>query len=200
MYRAPLALLLSIGLVTAHAGPVLASDIVHAGPYASPPAGEQGPATARLGRIDDAEAAARSEDEWLAHVVGPVHSENWREVKSWSSKWVEYRPNSARGWYFLGFAKLHLKQYAEALDSLRVVVRFEPKIAMAWVGIGKASANLGRYEEAREAFKEAVEAAHALVLLHGKTMGHKVVVGETIKDRRVRRPERPFRTAAVQTD
>jgi tetratricopeptide (TPR) repeat protein len=67
---------------------------------------------------------------------------------------VKHRPKDPKYRQELAYAYLHLKRYAEANTSFKVLAELSPTNVDAFNGIGLTSLELERYEDAIEAYKE----------------------------------------------
>ena len=102
--------------------------------------------------------------EWLAsaeglYYTGLVHlwaEEDIEKALIYFQKAVEKDPNYADAIFQIGYCYGQLKQYREAIESLKQAIRIKPDYAEAHCNLGAAYGNLGRSSEEIESYKQAI--------------------------------------------
>jgi len=102
--------------------------------------------------------------EWLAsaeglYYTGLVHlwaEEDIEKALIYFQKAVEKDPNYADAIFQIGYCYGQLKQYREAIESLKQAIRIKPDYAEAHFFLGLAYGSLGRHREAIESYKQAI--------------------------------------------
>jgi tetratricopeptide (TPR) repeat protein len=69
---------------------------------------------------------------------------------------VEWNPNDALGWYYLGRTKYNENRFEEAADAFQKCLKLEPKNVKAEDNLGLTYEGLNRIEEAVEAYRTAI--------------------------------------------
>lgn len=103
-------------------------------------------------------AAAKKENglEWLNRSLALEKKGDWRSLLKLSQLHVERDQDSAAGWFEVGAASIHLKQYRQAVHAYRQAIRHQARYGEAWHGLGTAYIHLNEYEHATRALQDAV--------------------------------------------
>lgn len=70
---------------------------------------------------------------------------------------LEWAPNDAEGWYYLGRTKYNENRFGEAVHAFQQVLKLDAKNIKAEDNLGLASAGLGRSEDAVAAYHTAMD-------------------------------------------
>jgi tetratricopeptide (TPR) repeat protein len=79
------------------------------------------------------------------------------DADKWLTRMLEWAPNDADGWYYLGRTKYNEGRYAEAVRAFEQCLKLNPQNVRAEDNLGLSYAGLGRTEEAIAAYKNAIE-------------------------------------------
>jgi len=78
------------------------------------------------------------------------------DADKWLTKMLQWTPNDAEGWYYLGRTKYNENRFAEALDAFQHCLKLDPRNLKAEDNLGLSYAGLGRREEAAAAYQQAI--------------------------------------------
>ena len=79
------------------------------------------------------------------------------DADKWLTRMLEWTPNDADGWYYLGRVKYNEARYAEAVQAFERCLRLSPQNVRAEDNLGLSYMGLGRNEDAIGAFRNAIE-------------------------------------------
>jgi tetratricopeptide (TPR) repeat protein len=82
---------------------------------------------------------------------------DYADADKWLTKMLEWTPDDAEGWYYLGRTKYNENRFAEAVKAFQETLRREPKNVKAEDNLGLSYAGLGRNEEALAAYQNAID-------------------------------------------
>jgi Flp pilus assembly protein TadD len=69
---------------------------------------------------------------------------------------LEWTPDDAQGWYYLGRTKYNENRFAEAISAFEQCLKVEPKNVKAEDNLGLSYAGLGQNDEAATAYQTAI--------------------------------------------
>ena len=78
------------------------------------------------------------------------------DADKWLTRMLEWTPNDADGWYYLGRAKYNEGRFAEAVHAFEQCLKLSPQNVKAEDNLGLSYAGLGRTDEAMTAYKNAI--------------------------------------------
>ena len=79
------------------------------------------------------------------------------DADKWLTRSVEWSPQDADAWYYLGRTRYNENKFADALSAFQQCLKLSPGNVKAEDNLGLALAGLGRNEEATAAFKQAID-------------------------------------------
>ena len=79
------------------------------------------------------------------------------DADKWFTKSVEWNPDSALGWYYLGRTKYNENRFDEAVDAFQRCLKLDPRHVKAEDNLGLSYQALGRREEALQAYRNAID-------------------------------------------
>jgi tetratricopeptide (TPR) repeat protein len=82
---------------------------------------------------------------------------DYPDADKWYTKAVEWNPEDALGWYYLGRTKYNENRFDEALAAFERCLKLQPKDVKAEDNLGLAYEGLNRTEEAMAAYRQAIE-------------------------------------------
>jgi len=82
---------------------------------------------------------------------------DYSDADKWLTKMLQWSPNDAEGWYFLGRTKYNENLSGEAIPAFEQCLKLDPRNVKAADNLGLALAALGRREEAAAAYRKAIE-------------------------------------------
>jgi len=82
---------------------------------------------------------------------------DYPDADRWFSKAVEWNPNDALGWYYLGRTKYNENRFEEAIAAFEQCLKLDPRDVRAEDNLGLSYEGLNRTEEAMAAYRRAIE-------------------------------------------
>ena len=82
---------------------------------------------------------------------------DYSDADKWLSRMLEWNPNDAEGWYYLGRTKYNENRFAEAVEAFQRCLSLDPRNVKAKDNLGLAYAGLGHADDAMAAFQAAME-------------------------------------------
>lgn len=82
---------------------------------------------------------------------------SYADASKWLARALEWNPNDADAWYYLGRSKYNENRFAEAIEAFSKCLALEPRNIKAESNLGLAYAGLNRVPEAVAAFHTAIE-------------------------------------------
>jgi Flp pilus assembly protein TadD len=82
---------------------------------------------------------------------------DYLDADKWLTKMLQWTPNDAEGWYYLGRTKYNENRFAEAVDAFQHCLKLDPRNLKAEDNLGLSYAGLGRREEAAAAYQRAID-------------------------------------------
>jgi tetratricopeptide (TPR) repeat protein len=82
---------------------------------------------------------------------------DYPDADKWYTKAVEWNPEDALGWYYLGRTKYNENRFDEAVAAFERCLKLQPKDVKAEDNLGLAYEGLNRTEEAMAAYRQAIE-------------------------------------------
>ena len=81
---------------------------------------------------------------------------DYLDADKWLTKMLEWTPDDAQGWYYLGRTKYNENRFAEAISAFEQCLKVDPKNVKAEDNLGLSYAGLGQNEEAATAYQTAI--------------------------------------------
>jgi len=81
---------------------------------------------------------------------------DYADADKWFTKAVEWNPNDALGWYYLGRTKYNENRFEEAIAAFERCLKLEPRNVKAEDNLGLSYEGLNRNEEAMTAYRAAM--------------------------------------------
>ena len=81
---------------------------------------------------------------------------DYLDADKWLTKMLEWTPDDAQGWYYLGRTKYNENRFAEAISAFEQCLKVDPKNVKAEDNLGLSYAGLGQNEEAARAYQTAI--------------------------------------------
>jgi tetratricopeptide (TPR) repeat protein len=82
---------------------------------------------------------------------------DYGDADKWLTRSVEWNPQDADAWYYLGRARYNENKFADAISAFQKCLKLSPGNVKAEDNLGLALAGLGRNEEATAAYKQALD-------------------------------------------
>jgi tetratricopeptide (TPR) repeat protein len=82
---------------------------------------------------------------------------DYPDADKWFTKAVEWNPENALGWYYLGRTKYNENRFDEAIAAFEHCLKLEPRNVKAEDNLGLSYEGLNRPEEAMKAYRTALE-------------------------------------------
>lgn len=82
---------------------------------------------------------------------------DYTDADKWFTKAVEWVPNDAQGWYYLGRTKYNENRFEEAVNAFKRCLELDPKNVKAEDNLGLSYAGLGRNDDASVAYHTAID-------------------------------------------
>jgi tetratricopeptide (TPR) repeat protein len=82
---------------------------------------------------------------------------DYTDADKWFTKVVEWAPDDAQGWYYLGRTKYNENRFEEAVSAFKRCLQLDPKNVKAEDNLGLSYAGLGRHDEAVAAYHTAID-------------------------------------------
>ena len=82
---------------------------------------------------------------------------DYTDADKWFTKAVEWAPNDAQAWYYLGRTKYNENRFEEAVSAFKRCLQLDPKNVKAQDNLGLSYAGMGRNEEALAAYRTAID-------------------------------------------
>jgi tetratricopeptide (TPR) repeat protein len=82
---------------------------------------------------------------------------DYSDADKWLTRMLEWNPNDAEGWYYLGRTKYNENRFAEAVEAFQRCLSLDPRNVKAKDNLGLAYAALGHADDAMAAFQAAIE-------------------------------------------
>src|SRR5882762_614408 len=101
------------------------------------------------------------------------------DADKWLTKMLQWTPNDAEGWYYLGRTKYNENRFAEAVDAFERCLKLDSRNLKAEDNLGLSYAGLGRREEAAAAYQQAIDWQSEAAL---KNAGPYIDFGELLLD------------------
>ncbi len=101
------------------------------------------------------------------------------DADKWLTNMLQWTPNDAEGWYYLGRTKYNENRFAEAVDAFQRCLKLDPRNLRAEDNLGLSYAGLGRKEEAAAAYQQAIDWQSGAVL---KNPGPYIDLGDLLLD------------------
>jgi Flp pilus assembly protein TadD len=101
------------------------------------------------------------------------------DADKWLTKMLQWTPNDAEGWYYLGRTKYNENRFAEAVDAFQRCLKLNPGDFKAEDNLGLSYAGLGRREEAAAAYQQAIDWQSGAAL---KNPGPYIDLGDLLLD------------------
>jgi tetratricopeptide (TPR) repeat protein len=86
---------------------------------------------------------------------------DYADADRWLTRSLQWDPNDAEAWYYLGRAKYNLNRFEEAVEAFRKSLALRPEDAKAFDNLGLSYEGLGRGEEAIAAYRKAIALGEA---------------------------------------
>lgn len=81
---------------------------------------------------------------------------DYSDAEKWLTTMLEWTPNDAEGWYYLGRTKYNENQFQAAARAFEQSLRLDPKNVKAEDNLGLCYAALGRSDDAAAAYRNAI--------------------------------------------
>ena len=81
---------------------------------------------------------------------------DYPDADKWLTKMLEWTPNDAEGWYYLGRTKYNENRFAEAISAFQQCLKLDPHNVKAEDNLGLSFAGLGRNDEAAASYNQAI--------------------------------------------
>ena len=81
---------------------------------------------------------------------------DYPNADKWLTKMLEWTPDDAQGWYYLGRTKYNENRFAEAISAFERCLKLDPKNVKAEDNLGLSYAGLGQNVEAATAYQTAI--------------------------------------------
>src|SRR5437667_64191 len=81
---------------------------------------------------------------------------DYLDADKWLTKMLEWTPDDAQGWYYLGRTKYNENRFAEAISAFEQCLKVDPKNVKAEDNLGLSYAGLGQNEQAAAAYQTAI--------------------------------------------
>jgi Flp pilus assembly protein TadD len=81
---------------------------------------------------------------------------DYTDADKWLTKMLQWTPDDAEGWYYLGRTKYNENRFDEAVDGFQQSLKLDPQSVKAEDNLGLALAGLGRVDEAAGAYENAI--------------------------------------------
>jgi len=81
---------------------------------------------------------------------------DYADADKWFTKAVEWNPNDALGWYYLGRTKYNENRFEEAITAFQKCLLLDPKNVKAEDNLGLSYEGLNRFDEAIAAYRTAI--------------------------------------------
>jgi len=82
--------------------------------------------------------------------------DDYTDADKWLTKVLEWTPDDAEGWYYLGRTKYNENRFDEAVHAFRQTLKLDPHNVKAEDNLGLAFAGLGRVDDAAGAYENAI--------------------------------------------
>jgi Flp pilus assembly protein TadD len=82
--------------------------------------------------------------------------DDYIDADKWLSKMLEWTPDDAEGWYYLGRTKYNENRFDEAVHAFQQSLKHDPNNVKAEDNLGLAFAGLGRVDDAAGAYENAI--------------------------------------------
>ena len=82
--------------------------------------------------------------------------DDYTDADKWLTKVLEWTPDDAEGWYYLGRTKYNENRFDEAVHAFQQSLKLDPHNVKAEDNLGLAFAGLGRVEDAAGAYENAI--------------------------------------------
>ncbi len=81
---------------------------------------------------------------------------DYPDADKWFTKALEWNPNDALGWYYLGRTKYNENRFDEAVSAFQKCLELDPKNVKAEDNLGLSYEGLGRMDDAMAAYRTAI--------------------------------------------
>jgi len=82
---------------------------------------------------------------------------DYPDADKWLTRMLDWAPNDAEGWYYLGRTKYNENRFEEAVQAFQQALQLDPRNVKAEDNLGLAYAGLGRAEDAIGAYHTAMD-------------------------------------------